>query len=295
MKRPSSMLFIIAAAVAFASCPSGHALAQAQAKAPPQARHAGGPAIDLEFPGGTVAQYVDALRKVTPEANVVVITPEVLEITLPPVQLKSVGLGDAVFLMEGDYEPKAHVHVRIEVNQIGPWDESQRAVFQVSGTVVRKGRTGTETHVWTVADLLAEGVGPEAVLTAVETALALYAEDHEPAQVRFHEETGLLIARGDPWQVEVIDDVVDGVREGRQRQRESDMQKRKSEADTETQQRVTELEEQLHARDLETERMVMRLQAIEEERDRLQNQQSELLQQVRQQQDIIRALQAEAK
>ena len=295
MRRPSSMLFIIAAVVVFASCPPGHALAQSQAKAPAQALHAEGPVVDLKFPGGTVGQYLDAVRSVASEANVVVITPEVLEITLPSVQLKSVGLGEAVLLMKGDYEPKEHMHVRIDVDQIGAWGETRKPVFKVSGQVVRKGRTGTETHVWTVADLLAQGAAPEAVLTAVETALALYAEDHEPAQVRFHDETGLLIARGDPWQVEVIDDVVDGIREGRQRQHELDMQKRRSEADTEGQRRVEELEKQLHARALETERLVMRLQAAEEERVRLQGEQGELMQQLRQHQEVIRTLEAQAK
>ena len=51
------------------------------------------------------------------------------------------------------------------------------------------------------------------MLTSIETSLALFENDMPQAKVRFHKETGLIIARGTVEQTNLIRDVADQIRE----------------------------------------------------------------------------------
>jgi chromosome segregation ATPase len=64
-----------------------------------------------------------------------------------------------------------------------------------------------------MADLLDENLKPEDALTAIQTALELIQGADEPAQIKFHQETGILICRGSPEQVESIQQVITQLRE----------------------------------------------------------------------------------
>lgn len=294
MKRPLSRLVVVPAVWVLVWCPAAWAQEQEQKQAQAQAQEPELPVIELTFDGGTVGEYVEALRNAVQGANVVVTTPEVQELVLPPVQLDSVDLGAAVHLIEGDYQPNERTVIRIEVDVIGRWHDDQKPVFKVSGQVRRRGPAAAESGVWTVADLLASDVPPEAVLTAVETALELFADNRARAEVRFHEETGLLIARGDPLQMEAIDDVVDRLREGLDRRREVKQQEAGQEAEEKASQRVKELENELRGRMLEIERMAVRCDVIQKERERLEVERHELQNVLREHQAVIRELQARA-
>ena len=66
-------------------------------------------------------------------------------------------------------------------------------------------------YVWSVSSLLDNDISSEALLSAVEMALDVIDSDTQ-LDVRFHEETGLVIAMGDIGQMETIDGVLDQLR-----------------------------------------------------------------------------------
>jgi chromosome segregation ATPase len=70
-----------------------------------------------------------------------------------------------------------------------------------------------------VAGLLDEDYTSESVLSAVETALEVVASTTRP-DVRFHEDTALLIVSGDHDQLEAIEQVLDRLNESVARRRE---------------------------------------------------------------------------
>lgn len=176
------------------------------ADAPPQAF------IDLDFPGGSLAEYVAAVRQAGGNANIVMMH-EAQGIEIPAVQLKQVTIGAALGLVRGEFQPDDQTMLRIQLDEIGPWGADEQPVYRISASVHRPRRHApTEARVWSVADLLAAEIKAEDILTAVETAVELLAKAMEPAEIRFHEPTGLIIARGHPDQMRAIEEVIDQLR-----------------------------------------------------------------------------------
>jgi hypothetical protein len=280
MRRFPNKLSVVLAGVVAVWCP----LAQAQEESLP--------VVDLEFQGGTIAQYVQTLCREVVHANVVVTTPEVGEIPLPPVRLSSVDIASALRLLAGRYELAERTLIQVDVQQIGHWSGDESPVFKVAGQIQRRGKPAVETAVWTVADLLAEDMKPQDVLTAVETVLELFADDRSPAQVRFHEATGLLIARGDPRQVEAVDEVIDELREGVDRGRAA-AEREAALMDQDAGRQMGQLERVLQTRELELEQLKVRAAAAGEECQRLQAEKQRLLDELRQKEALVEKLRAQ--
>ncbi len=166
--------------------------------------------IDLRFPGGTARDYVSAIRAKGDLVNIVLM-PEAADVRVPPVELRSVSIADALELLDevSDRRPN-QVAVQLAVSARGR-DGDGSAIYTVTSNAGRGQASGT--MVLSVAPILEGGVEPEALLTAIETALELVAEEYEPAQIRFHEATGLIIARGHPEQLRLIRELVGQVHE----------------------------------------------------------------------------------
>ena len=206
MKAPNSLLVALTG-VALVWCPPVRA-------EPPQLRpeSKSPPVISVQFPGGTLAEYLEAIRNAAGGANVVLAAPEARKVSLPSIRLNSVAVGAAVRVVAGEVRVDG-LSLRIHVEEIGPSDEGEQPIYRVSA--VRQGRPpSTDVMVWTLAGLLTEETKAEDVLTAIETSVGLLGEKYEPAQVRFHEATGLLLACGEHQQLAAIDNVVDGLRNG---------------------------------------------------------------------------------
>ncbi len=188
---------------------SSWAAAEPAAAAPPPAP---GELLDLDFPGGTLGDYVEALRQVAVDVNVVLATPEVRDLPVPPIRLNSVAVGAAVRVVEGEIHLDGRSGLVIVANEIQVTGPNQKPVFRIS--THRRGRpSSAEVHVWSVAALLSQDVKAEAILTAVETSLELMGGEHAQSQVRFHQDTGVLIAYGERQHLSAIDHVVDGMHE----------------------------------------------------------------------------------
>ena len=80
MNRRFSTMFVVAACVALVWCP------------PTLAQEVEPTLLNVKWPGGTLAAYVEVLRKAQGEANIIITSPEVRDLMLPPVELKAVSL-----------------------------------------------------------------------------------------------------------------------------------------------------------------------------------------------------------
>lgn len=278
MNRRSSTLFVFVACAALA----GGFAAPAEGGEPT--------VLNIKWPGGTLAEYVEVLRQAQGEANIIITSPEVRDLLLPPVELNAVSLAAALSVMEGEYEPNDRTTIEIGIHEVGIWVEDERPVYKIYGEIHRSGRYESEVRVWTVADLLAREVPTDGLLTSIETALDLLATSRKPAEMRFHEATGLLIVCGDPWQVAAVDEVVDQLREGLEiRTAAQDRASRDDAAD------IHELEALLRAKTFEVEELRMRLEVTRQETAQVLNERQGLLDQLRQQKDALEAPQPKPK
>ncbi|MBL1216546.1 MAG: hypothetical protein D8M59_03535 [Planctomycetes bacterium] len=242
------------------------------------------PVFDLEFPGGTVADFVDALRSVQPEANMVVDT-GAETIPIPAMQLYSVDISRAVNVLDGLEYSDADGDLRIRVmavpvvkNSTNYAGAARNPVFRVI-VDSRYNRQAPQTSVvLTIADLLGEAYRADDVMTAIETAMSVITDEAsrtEPAVLRFHDATGLLIARGTGEQLSAVKSVIDELREGLDRSRaashpDTDRQLDQARSALEQSQRaVAERDDMLRGQMMELERCKARLEAITAELENL--------------------------
>jgi len=157
--------------------------------------------FDLDFPGGSLDAFLDAVRSAHPEANIVA-PPEASDFPIPPMKLRNITLQAAMQLIEGSAElPSGHeAHIGVEGFPVfDSWDPAIRVDHSGS----RQSRWGEQqSSVWSLAEHLTGGRASEDVLGAVQVALATFPVE---STIRFHEPTSLLIVRGTEAQLELVD------------------------------------------------------------------------------------------
>ncbi|MCW5777032.1 MAG: hypothetical protein KIS87_11385 [Phycisphaeraceae bacterium] len=169
------------------------------------------PLITLRFPGGSLPEYVQAVKLASQDNPVnVVIRGEAGDVRLPQVFLERVSIRSALELVTGNYAID-DLAVRADVSIQGafpdPFAGPGEPIYLIEvrrDTGRRTTPTGrlmpAETLVVSIRDLITplpgdpanSAMSRESVLTAVEAALTTAAADSEPT-VRFHEDTGLVI------------------------------------------------------------------------------------------------------
>ena len=162
--------------------------------------------ISIEFRGGKVTDYIAAIRKAAPNVNIVV-APEAEEILMPAVALKQVSAASALDLLDERSHQGRNRVVQLIVRHIRVHQPGERPTYHVKARIAGRSREG-RAEVWSVAYLLANGLPSKSVLSAVEMALEIVDSSTE-MDLRFHEDTGLLIARGDEDQLVVIENVLE--------------------------------------------------------------------------------------
>lgn len=246
--RLSRLLVPLAAlALVGGSVATAHA---AQPQAPAEHQPAGrvssteGPIVSVDFLGGTVADYVDALRGAaagpdTAAVNVAV-SKRAATVELPPVQLRSVTLHTA--LRAATYAAELPDGAELKVDAMPYWDNgagpavaafaltvSEPRSPQTGGHAAQPSPTDSILRVMSLRDLVAtgpesSGLPLESVLTAVQAALDLARVEGTPApSMKFHEESFLLIVRGRPEQVQAVEQVVAELTKSVQRYRALDL------------------------------------------------------------------------
>lgn len=196
----------------------------------PVARPAGTPAVNdrapeptfnIDFPGGTVAEYVALLRRESAKGGGapvnVTVTEAAAQCRVPRVELTSVTAEGAVmFLSRGDNVGDT----RLFVDQTASDREHRVYAIFMQG---RGPAAASKPNLLVVAlsDLIsAKGAAPEAqdrqlqaILSAIETALKIGASGSgQPAQLTVHKESGLLIMRGSDAERAIATDVLAQIR-----------------------------------------------------------------------------------
>jgi hypothetical protein len=192
----------------------------------PSAVEPAGPVVTIDFGGGTVGAYVDALRRSSPQPVNVALPPRCAKVAMPPMQLKSVSLADALNAILAVAEiPESEEWAIRPLSRVGgvPWNDPspdaalgyavltkqrQTAAAAVPGQPVVTMGVAFTTEVMSLHDLIASGVKPATVLTAIETAMKMDPGAAHDASVKFHEETSLLIMRGTQEQIHAAQQVI---------------------------------------------------------------------------------------
>jgi hypothetical protein len=184
-------------------------LAQADDRAP-----AHGPALlDLEFPGGSALDYVNAIRAAAPSANIVVLG-DLARIRMAAAKLRGVDVASALRVLDALPIDQGPIAAKVGLDNVAASPDAP-PVFAVTAEIKDRGPAPgvTQSAVISLADLLGENLKSEQALSAIETALSLMESAAAPAQLKFHESTALLIARGSPEQIENIRQVIAQLRE----------------------------------------------------------------------------------
>lgn len=183
--------------------------------------------LSVEFPGGTIGQYVDALRKSSPggSANIVV-SERASRIPISAIKLKDVTLEVAVYAIPAAYSGAPGMwHVgdvlppnstRINGMFPGQFFDGRNTTFQVDfETRADFNSVDSQVESFSLARLLNPGGAAKpnenaaVVLTAIDTGLRLLTEeaDRQP-ELKFHPDSSLLFVRGTSIQVKLVGSVV---------------------------------------------------------------------------------------
>lgn len=237
--------------------------------------------FDLDFSGGTLKEYVAAIRKKNRKANIVIM-PDAMNIPMPPVQLKSVELRGAMEILDNLVVGSEYQQVEISLRYVhGNSDLGELDIFTINAS----GQSlPVRTMVLSVSEILQGEVSDRDLLTTIQSSLELVSEGQPEAKVQFHPETGILIVRGDIAQVELVNNLLEElsratIRFGKQNAIILDQQR----AD------IARLLE------MEMNEMVTRHSLLEQEINRLRNELARCETQKQETQNIARALESEVK
>lgn len=263
--RFAAVIALTASALAALAVPGNVSIAQQTPPANPD------PVIDLQFGGGTVEQYIDAIQKASGNVNVL-LQLKGAKVPLPEVDLSSVHVSSALRLLEGRETEAEGKRVELDVETIHTQDAFGLPIYVVVAKVKESPAARSHSTVISVKDIIDAGYSAEDLMTAVATTIELLAGQAGKAEIRFHEQTGLLIAKGDEEQIDAIYQVMAQIRESGQRNAQSG----KAEADAHRfYQQTLEMKNLIAQRDAEIAKLVQqmteartRAELLEKELDR---------------------------
>lgn len=189
----------------------------------------GGSRVNLKFPGGTLTDFIEALRKAASPAPFNVLkTGEGVEPLIPPCEFQDVTITNAV-------SAAAKVDRKIRLSIIQEDEGAPVYVFSYGGNSGSRD-SSMQTDVLSLRGVLDAApndpqdvkvtMTSDTVLAAVQQGAMTDADEDgtRPAMIRFHEESELLFVRGTHDQIETIRRVVSLM--------ESDVQRKRNMYDT---------------------------------------------------------------
>lgn len=151
--------------------------------------------FDLDFPGGTAVEFIEAVRQARPNANIIVTDVSELEsVRIPAVKLRDIALSTVMAYLDEQGSEEIRMGVR-------SFHESARgeAVYEVwthvPSTRERGRDTPDEFAVWSVREHLDAGMSTEDLLSAVQLVASVVETEIKP-ELKFHEGAALVIFRG---------------------------------------------------------------------------------------------------
>jgi len=135
-------------------------------------------------------------------------------VPLEPVELRRVTVRTALSLLEGSYESPSDGIIEVVLEVLPSRTPHALHVYKIDARRHR-GRTmmTVQSGVWSLAEIVNADMKSGEVLTAIEAALDLYGDGYPPPTLRYHRETGLLLARLHHDQIGTIEDLLRAMRD----------------------------------------------------------------------------------
>ncbi len=196
----------------------------AAAQEAPEAKTAPGlQTFDLLFPGGTLDEFVNDVKRAAGTVNIVV-DPDAKDILVAQFEVKNVSVPTALELV-GAVLRSPNVRVAPEMIFKGG-GAPVYAVHAVRSSLVnvsgaRGGAEETVYRVISIQEVVAplgggrDGLRPEAVLSAIDAAIGVAGGSGEIPVIKYHPETGILIVKGTVDQTRLVEEVVLNIRNDR--------------------------------------------------------------------------------
>lgn len=166
------------------------------------------PTFNLNFSGGTLAEYVELLRRQSGGKVNVIVMPDAASFPMPPMSLTSVTVSSAIDVLENRMNQSLGRFLTVKQTVDRRGGESIYAIDVLSMRAAKQKPVEETSSVWSLTPLTNSGRKTEDVIAAIETALSMFPEEMSRPQIRLHKETELLIARGDPSQLAAIGEVL---------------------------------------------------------------------------------------
>ncbi len=210
---------VLAAAAGLATCfvPAPPAFAQEHQ---PDAVHAADhepDLINIDFQGGTMAEFVEAMRQTVQPGDVnVILRGGADAIAVPAVRLRNVTIesafdaicpreqasinmvqkmGAPIYVIEGR-------HTRSPFEQGPDAAPASHVIYDEFG-----GKMPAVLRIYSVKEIVTGDVPLQGIMDAVKTALSVQGEEPQP-ELLFHEDSGVLIVRGTEGQHVVVNDLL---------------------------------------------------------------------------------------
>ena len=187
--------------------------------------------VDVSFRGGTVADYLKALKSAADPTPVnVVAGDEVLRLKANPVDLREVGISTALELLGS-----AGASERLIIDRMGGSRGSAPVYTLIrvpSQPFDRQGRPASPSiNVYSVRELIEPEPGapavltisPETILSSIDAALRLQGPS-EDREVMFHEDAAIIIIRGQDRELSVVGNLLSEIRRDLKDRRKSAME-----------------------------------------------------------------------
>jgi hypothetical protein len=161
--------------------------------------------IDVDFKGGAVAQYVEALAKAAQPTPVNVILADGLEAAaMQALRLRGVTVETAVRAIPSAAKG-TDADWTIQPISAGPGSAPVYRVQVGGATTMSPGPGESQADVVSLARAIDAGVPVQTVISAVDTALGVQgAGQPQPPDLKLHGDSGLLIVRGTPGQLNIV-------------------------------------------------------------------------------------------
>ncbi len=177
------------------------------------------PVLDLEFGGGTVGEYVELVRRGSPEVLNFAMADGISDLAIVPLTLRAVSPRDAVEMVARLAKPIADTRLIVE-ERVGPG--SRTFIVEAVPDMTPSGgprRKDPElvTRVFSINSLVgpawssdrnddeSRGLTAPVVLASLEQGLSIADPWKPDPMIRFHTDSGLLIVRGTQSQIEVAE------------------------------------------------------------------------------------------
>jgi hypothetical protein len=192
--------------------------------------------LTVDFAGGTVGQYIEALKKAAGRNAVNIVgSRAVLDMQMAPVALRDVSAYAAVQAVSGAaattvQDGQWNVH-GLGLGGSGRTEGYSLEYFPRQRAQVMTSAPSNGIRVFSIRDLTEPMPGdppgakltksPEVVLTAVRAALDLVGDQGDAPAMKFHEDSGLLIIHGQPDHVGAVDQALEQMRDDLRRRRQA--------------------------------------------------------------------------